>query len=107
MTCAKQVVKAKLVTSCGLEFIGTNHCDNPQETCPRDAAGYASGEGYHMCANICGQKYHAEEDAILKAQGLARGSIIYLSGHTYACNPCKELADKFGVLDIVIEGDLS
>lgn len=37
---------------------------NNVSICPRDVAGCVSGEGYHMCREICNQVAHAEVDAI-------------------------------------------
>ncbi len=97
MTCAKQIVTATLIALNGREFVGTNACETPQKECPRDTAGYASGEGYHLCKSICGQGAHAEVNAINAAGDNAKGSTILLRGHTYACDSCKSAARLSGV----------
>lgn len=105
--CAKQTVVATLIDPRGEVFEGTNWCLNAQKVCPRDAAGYKSGEGYHLCKEVCRQVGHAEENAIYAARnsGKARlsGARLYVSGHTYACGNCKDTARRYGV-EIIITG---
>ena len=98
--CAKQTVTATIVTPDGRRFVGTNHVRNPQSVCPR--ADLPTGVGYELCRDVCGQAGHAEIDAIAKAGDDARGGILYLEGHTYACEPCKAAARKAGIVRIVI-----
>lgn len=102
MTCAKQTVKALIITPSGEKFEGTNACENPQEECPRDVQGYATGEGYHLCKEVCNQQSHAEVAAIKNAGSKAKGSKLYLTGHSYACSNCKAAAKKAGIIEIVI-----
>lgn len=92
--CLKQNVLATLITQDGDVFVGTNRCENPQKVCPREEQGMKSGEGYHLCKEICQQNSHAEVDAIRQAGEKARGGIIYLTGHLYACDNCQEAADN-------------
>jgi hypothetical protein len=94
--CVKQNVAARLHTADGEVFVGTNRCHNPQTECPREVQGMRSGEGYHLCIEVCQQPAHAEVDAIRQAGEKARGSIIYLAGHTYACGNCQEAAKAVG-----------
>lgn len=99
--CVKQTVTATIVTVDGARFVGTNHCLAPQATCAR--AGLATGVGYHLCREICQQPAHAEVNAAIAAAGHdIRGATLYLEGHTYACEPCKETARSYGVYQIVI-----
>jgi deoxycytidylate deaminase len=86
--CAKQTVTATIVMPNGNRFVGTNDCLNAQTTCPRDAAGYKTGEGYHLCAEVCQQTGHAEINALRAAGTAAKGAFMYIEGHTYACQPC-------------------
>jgi deoxycytidylate deaminase len=95
--CAKQTVTATIVTPTGERFVGTNGCANPQATCPRDAAGMKTGEGYHLCDEVCQQTGHAEINALRAAGEKARGGILYIEGHTYACEPCRQAMDKAGI----------
>lgn len=94
--CVKQNVVARLHTADGNVFVGTNRCHNPQTECPRDVQGMRSGEGYHLCTQICQQAAHAEVDAIRQAGEKAKGSIIYLAGHNYACGSCQDAAKAVG-----------
>ena len=96
--CAKQTVRATLVTPAGMHFVGENDCLNPQTTCPRDAAGMKTGEGYHLCAQVCQQTGHAEINALKAAGPAARGATMYIEGHTYACEPCLVAMREAGVL---------
>jgi hypothetical protein len=95
-TCVKQNVMATLVTTDGDVFVGTNRCNNPQEICPRDVQGMKSGEGYHLCKEVCQQVAHAEVDATTQAGENAKGAIVCLTGHTYACQPCKSFTCNAG-----------
>lgn len=98
--CAKQVVTATIVTPGGSRFVGTNHCDNAQLTCPR--GGMPSGVGYELCLEICQQSGHAEVNAILASGGAAAGGVLYLEGHTYACDACQTAVAAAGIAEIVI-----
>lgn len=95
--CAKQKVVAILVTKDGDQFYGENLCKNPQEICPRDLNGCKSGEGYELCDSVCNQISHAEVYAINAAKEKAKGSVIHLFGHSYACENCKNKANDFNV----------
>lgn len=101
--CAKQIVTATLISSCGKEFISTNWCESPQKVCPR--LDLPTGEGYELCRDICKQKGHAEINAINLAGEFSKGSTIFLSGHHYACDKCQSYADSCGVLNIVINNE--
>lgn len=103
LDCRKQVVTATIVTTDGRRFVGRNWMErDPGPVCPRDQKGYKSGEGYHLCRHVCGQVAHAEVNAIAEAGDAARGSVLYLEGHTYACDSCKAAAERAGVTQIVI-----
>lgn len=98
--CAKQVVTATIITSTGARFVGTNHCENAQPTCPR--ASMPSGVGYELCVDVCQQSGHAEVDAIRASGGAAAGAVLYLEGHTYACSACQASAVAAGIVEIVV-----
>lgn len=103
--CVKQNVYATVVSPDGEQFTGTNLCKNPQTVCPRDAQGMKSGEGYELCESVCQQTGHAEVNAIAKAKEKAKGGIIYLSGHLYACGGCQSAIREAGIDDIrVVNG---
>lgn len=95
--CAKAVVRCTIVSPNGNQFIGENVCQNPQPTCPR-----LPGEGYEKCTTICRQLGHAEAVAAYLAGDRAIGGTAYLTGHTYACEPCKAALAAVGVFTIVI-----
>jgi len=103
--CAKQNVLATLVSEDGEVFVGTNLCRNPQKECPRDTFGMKSGEGYHLCEEICQQRSHAEVDAITQAGEKAKGGIIYLTGHQYACGNCSSCAEQASVKTINVRNE--
>lgn len=99
-TCAKQHVIAILQATTGEMFIGSNKCDNPQETCPR--INMISGEGYRFCKEVCKQKNHAEVDVLNKAGYLSQGARIYLIGHTYCCENCISKMQAAGIKEVII-----
>jgi deoxycytidylate deaminase len=87
-----------------LVSIGTNEIHNNQITeCPRK--GMKSGEGYDLCKTACQQGHHAEVDACLKAGEEAEGATLYLIGHTYCCDSCKQVMEDHGIKRVVISGD--
>lgn len=103
--CIKQPVYAMLETSSGEQFFGTNSMIKIETgICPRDEAGFVSGEGYHLCKNICKQEFHAET-AALAAANLAKvntvGSTVYLVGHTYCCGNCTDRMKIAGVKKVI------
>jgi len=93
--CAKQTTIALIVNGNDF-FVGSNWCENPQEKCPR--GGMATGEGYELCKEICGQKHHAEVDACLKAGIKAMGGKLYLFGHYYCCEDCISVMESHGII---------
>ncbi|CAE6839498.1 hypothetical protein [Paraburkholderia nemoris] len=98
--CVKQTVIATVIALDGERFVATNHCMNPQTSCPR--AGMRTGAGYELCKSVCQQPAHAEVNAVAFAGEAAQGATLYLEGHTYACESCKSAARAAGVLEIVI-----
>jgi pyrimidine deaminase RibD-like protein len=90
--CAKATVTCEIIATNGQRFVGTNYCNNAQAVCPR-----VIGEGYEKCASICDQVGHAEVVAVGLAGDNAKGATAYLSGHTYACQPCQEALFGAGV----------
>lgn len=95
--CAKTRVLCTIIAPDGRRFDGENTCRNPQYVCPR-----SPGEGYEKCHSICDQVGHAEAVAASLAGEAARGGTAYLTGHTYACDPCKAALAAVGVTNIVI-----
>ncbi len=99
--CRRRPVAAVLVTPDGRIVIGRNNVANLQPVCPRDEAGYEGGEGWEMCRDICGQRHHAEVDALEQAGDEARGGTVYLVGHKVACPDCAAALDKAGVTLVI------
>ncbi len=107
--CAKRVVNAVLVLPNGNRYASTNFCMKPQISCPRNAAGYAAGEGYHLCQDVCDQPAHAEVNVLQYAQfyeehlGLKGTnyplirSDLYVD-HTWVCDGCRSAAHHSGCL---------
>lgn len=105
--CIKQSVYARIDTKNGEVIFGMNTIENNVKICPRITQKCASGEGYHLCKEICGQKHHAEVDAIRKAQNLGidlKGAKLTLVGHTYCCDNCKKEMTKVGINEVEILG---
>lgn len=100
MTCAKQEVRATVVTHDGRQhFSSTNYARRPQTACPR--AGMPTGVGYELCKSVCDQPAHAEVNALRLAGRRANGGTLYIEGHTYACESCKAAAREAGIVNIV------
>jgi len=99
--CAKVTTIAIIVNN-GEYWVGTNWCEIPQETCPRDEQGFKTGEGYELCKDVCLQRYHAEIDACINAGLNAKGADLYLIGHYYCCDDCKKVMKEFGIKNIHI-----
>ena len=97
--CAKQIVTATVVAPNGDRFIATNYTLNPQVRCPR--ADMPTGVGYHLCKEVCEQPGHAEINALKLAGDKAMGATLNISGHTYACESCKQAARDAGIKKIV------
>lgn len=75
------VVKDGLVVS---------YATNEHSPCLRE--GYPTGQGYELCEG-CDYPNHAEVEAV-KGQN---GGVLYLIGHTYACEPCKKACKESNV----------
>lgn len=106
--CLKQQVYALLVTKEGNEFFGANWMlNNTVTVCPRVTEGCATGTGYHLCEEVCGQgpDYHAERQAInacLEAGQDTTGAVVYLTGHTYCCTTCTAAMKTAGVKTVYL-----
>jgi hypothetical protein len=100
--CAKQTVRAFVVSPNGDTFEGTNHCEAPQKECPRQ--GMPTGQGYELCKAVCHQPAHAELNALELAGERARGATLVIEGHTYACESCRAAARAAGIVRLVVAG---
>ena len=103
--CLKQSVYAMIEVG-DHKIFGLNQMLNDEITeCPRDAQGYISGAGYHLCKEICKQDGHAEVDAIKRANDLGidlTGGKLTLVGHTYCCSNCTNEMDVAGITEVEI-----
>jgi hypothetical protein len=106
--CLKQQVYACLETVDGERFYGANWMlNNTVTVCPRVTEGCATGTGYNLCTEVCGQgpEYHAERQAIaacLEAGKSTVGATMYLTGHTYCCETCTAAMIDAGVTAVQI-----
>jgi len=99
--CQKQIVRATIRTPQGRYYIATNNTlVHAPEGCPR--AGMPTGDGYDLCRDVCQQRGHAEVNVLRLAGKKAKGSTLYVEGHTYLCDECKEAAQRAGVAEIVL-----
>lgn len=106
--CLKQSVLALIISKDGDGVFGSNSINVSIESCPRSEAGFKTGEGYHLCKDICKQNAHAEVSAILKAKELnidIKGSSLYLLNHTYCCDNCISSMKDAGLKDATIFND--
>ena len=103
--CIKQSVYAMIEIG-DMQVFGSNKMLNDEITiCPRDTYGYKSGEGYHLCKDICKQESHADVDAIIAAQTMRInliGATLTLVGHTYCCDNCKSAMESAGITTVNI-----
>lgn len=99
--CKKQTTIAIIVNN-GRFWVGSNWVEDEQKECPRKD--YKTGEGYHLCKEVCNQFAHAEVDACIKAGDNAKGGTLYLIGHTYCCNNCLSVMKASGIKSYVIDG---
>lgn len=104
MTCAKARVTCRIITLDGQEFHGNNDCNNPQQVCPRIAAGSVRDD-YALCKQVCEQVGHAEA-AALAAAGRAQvpvvGATAYVTHHR-VCGRCEAALKARGVARIVCD----
>ena len=104
MRCLKQIVKATIYDQ-NDEVISVGYNDITKEEvteCPRK--GMVSGEGYHLCKEVCGQEAHAEIVALRNAGSRdLNNCYLKLEGHSYACEPCKQALRLRGINTIMIE----
>ena len=74
--------------------------------CPKDKAGFGTGEGYHICEEVCHHdlSLHAEQEAVKDTQrygAITEGAVMYLAGHWWACKPCCDAVKKAGIEKLI------
>jgi deoxycytidylate deaminase len=111
--CLKQIVKATIVhtgapniDARGTLAVGYNDINNEVSECPRKDM--PTGEGYHLCKEVCDQQGHAEIQALRQLEE-RYGKDFYdedckviIEGHTYACDACKQALYRKGITEIEI-----
>lgn len=74
---------------------GAEHCIDIG--CFKDKRGIPSGTGHEIC-----QAVHAEQNALLQAGKLSRGSTLYVNA--FPCKICARLIVNAGIVKIVVSG---
>lgn len=96
--CAKKVVKCYLYDRFGFMVAeGENDCAEPQKVCPRQP-----NEDYLKCRIVCKQDGHAEQVALMKAGGRAKGCRAVVVGIDNVCKSCQTALFGAGVVSITI-----
>lgn len=75
---------------------GAAHCTE-LGYCLKDKKGIASGTGHDIC-----QAVHAEQNALLQAGKLSRGSTLYVNA--FPCKICARLIVNAGIARVVTSG---
>lgn len=104
--CIKQTVMAAITTKNNEIIFGFNGINNKDVLeCPRVLENMKTGEGYHLCKEVCNQASHAEVEAINNANINKidiKDSSLYLIGHTYCCDNCLDKISKAGIKELFI-----
>lgn len=89
--CAKQATGAVIVVNQQIAASGCN-AGKKMKNCPRVAQNFPTGQGYHLCKQLCEQIGHAEETCVnnfLNKKFVQTGEpALYLWGHWWCCEPC-------------------
>ena len=99
--CAKRRVVATITCRSGAVIVGTNDCDSPKATCPREP-----GEGYEKCVFLCEQPGHAEIMALCRARSLGHnliGATARVTGINWMCRKCADALSGAGIVSVTIE----
>jgi hypothetical protein len=113
--CVKASVVATLITKDGERFESSNFCRTPQQTCARTEQGYAPGQGYHLCREVCNQTGHAEVNVINFARLMSpafwkapEGATMYVDYcdptgkvQPWICAPCAELCESSSIRHVL------
>lgn len=102
--CVKQTVKAVIVTADNQKVFGSNAINNDIAECPRVERNMPTGEGYHLCKDVCNQNEHAEVTALQNARKAGidvKGGTVYITGHTYFCDNCQNEMRKAGIKEAI------
>lgn len=105
--CVKQTTVAVIMKNGKFISSGANFIKNAEipirGVCPREYQGFPTGQGYHLCKEVCSQDGHAEAMACsMTTKEVAEGATLYLIGHTYACDDCISKMKEIGIKELVI-----
>ncbi|MFA5828628.1 MAG: deaminase [Candidatus Shapirobacteria bacterium] len=106
-SCVKQPTGAIVVKDEQIIGRGSN-AGISVKVCPRVQQHYPTGQGYHLCREICHQEGHAEVMAIqnaLKTHHDPTGSDLYLDGHWWCCQNCWAHIIKHNILHVYLRDD--
>lgn len=95
--CRGRHVVAILACVDGSWQVGSNGVRQQQPVCPRQVGQFGRGRGWELCAAICNQPGHAEQQAVAAAGSAAHGATLLLFGHDTICPACRAVLDQAGV----------
>ncbi|MCE1226265.1 MAG: hypothetical protein LWW87_07245 [Geobacteraceae bacterium] len=95
--CRGRHVVAILYGADGSWQVGSNGVKKPQQVCPRRVGRFGRGQGWELCAAICGQQGHAEQQVVAAAGTAANGATLLLFGHDTICPGCAAVLEQAGV----------
>lgn len=107
--CKKQATGAVVVKDSEVIGKGNNTTLHHVEVCPRDEQGFKTGEGYHLCEEVCLQvSGHSESSAVIDALDDGKNTNdadVYLYGHWWCCENCWNTMISAGIKNIyLLEG---
>ena len=103
--CVKQPLVAMIITLDNKVVFGRNSISVNVPECPRVTEGFKTGEGYHLCKEVCNQGSHAEVNAIEQAHKDSidiTDATLFLIGHTYCCSNCLNEMKLSGIKKVFI-----
>ena len=104
--CRGRHVVAILYGADGSWQVGSNGVKKPQQVCPRRVGRFGRGQGWELCAAICGQQGHAEQQAVAAAGTAANGATLLLFGHDTICPACRDILAAAGIVRCLVTGCL-
>ncbi|MFA6250832.1 MAG: deaminase [Candidatus Shapirobacteria bacterium] len=106
-SCIKQPTGAVVVKNSQIIGRGSN-AGILVTSCPRIEQGYQTGQGWHLCQEICRQEGHAEimaiKDALTHGHN-PQGADLYLEGHWWCCQNCWDFMLQNGIQHVYLRSD--
>lgn len=102
--CTKQATGAVIVKDGKIIGEGTN-AGRKVKICPRVVKKYPTGEGYHLCKQVCHQVGHSEVTSTLNAEKKGyntKDADLYLYGHWWCCKPCWDKMISAKIKDVYL-----